>query len=197
MGVTILTAGLACSVHEHTIGSSGGGVADCAWLASDNCWKTTIDSAAACLPPASASGTLDASGTTCTYSTGEVVTFASPLVFPVPPGRTWSFTISKNGHDCLQFAREGTSIMLTADLGTFSVSASAAGDSFRFQCPNGTSYSASQSDLSACGGDADMSTTTLPGLEYGASNQPGQRVALSLTGTSSASGTTQVFDCGQ
>ena len=52
IGVALLaSAALAC----------GGGSPDtltCAWLASDNCWKMTIDDAVACLPPESDTGTV-------------------------------------------------------------------------------------------------------------------------------------------
>ena len=57
---------------------------DCAWLAGNNCWKSTLAQAESCLPPKSESGTLSADMKSCTYASGAVVTFDSALVLPVP-----------------------------------------------------------------------------------------------------------------
>ena len=78
-------------------GSSGGSSAslDCAYLASDNCWKTTAAAASSCLPAESEIGMLSADGSTCTFATGDVVTFTPALVLPLPTATTptWNFTV--------------------------------------------------------------------------------------------------------
>ena len=82
---------------------SGGGALTCEWLAGDNCWKQTATAATACLPPTDEHGTLSDDGRTCTYASGAVITFASPLVFPLPDEPTWNFTVSNAGQTCLHY----------------------------------------------------------------------------------------------
>src|SRR5262249_44493283 len=90
-------------------GSSGGpsgpsGTLDCAWLAGDNCWKTTASAATSCLPPPSETGTFSADKSTCTYASGPVVTFTPPLVLPIPnSGATWNFTVANGTAPCLTY----------------------------------------------------------------------------------------------
>jgi hypothetical protein len=61
-------------------GGPTSGVFDCVLVTGSNCWKTVIAAAEGCLPPSSAQGKLSADGKTCTYASGSVVTFASPLI---------------------------------------------------------------------------------------------------------------------
>ena len=58
--------GLGCaSSDEDDETTLAGDPLDCAWLASNNCWKTTVAAAASCVPPASETGVLSADGTAC------------------------------------------------------------------------------------------------------------------------------------
>ncbi len=74
MHKTLLSLFAAATIAGCGSSSKGsGGTLDCAWLAGDNCWKTTASAALSCLPPADATGTLSADNATCTYATGQVV----------------------------------------------------------------------------------------------------------------------------
>jgi hypothetical protein len=172
---------------------SGGptATADCAWLASDNCWKMTVDDAASCLPPTGAQGTLNAAGTSCTYATGEIVTFEHALVLPIPRDYPWSFTLSKNGQPCLHF--DSTTAAMNLDVGGAKVRVSSFGlTGLQFSCPDGTVYANSDAfGLLMCGADAGVSFGGLPGNSWSSSSAG--NVSVSLIGTSM--GSTPLFDC--
>ncbi len=162
--------------------SGGDAPADCAWLASDNCWKTTIAAAASCLPPANETGTLDVSGKTCTYASGETVSFPLPLTATSQP--TWTFSVKKNDVTCLSYQSDVGTMSATTGAGTFSeTSPGVAG--LLFQCPDGSGHATDDGfALSSCG-------TATPGATWRSPSDG--RVIFDLVGTSS--GTTQLFDC--
>src|SRR3954468_11039847 len=138
----LMSIGMGCSSSESGDGPGGanGAALDCAWLASDNCWKTTASAADSCLPPKDESGVLSADGRTCSYASGAVVTFAAPLVLPVPDNRTWDFSIAKGGQTCQRHAETETGFNLT--VGNQSVhEGSTGGLGLQIQCPNGVTYS--------------------------------------------------------
>ena len=56
----------------------------CQYLGGDNCFKVTASAAASCLPASTETGTFSADHSTCTYATGDVVTFTPPLTLPLP-----------------------------------------------------------------------------------------------------------------
>src|SRR6516225_8995250 len=94
--------------------SSGGDSLNCSVLLGDNCWKMTASAAMSCLPAASEAGTLSADFSSCTYASGDVVTFTPPLVLPLPSKPTWNCTVNTStGSSCLAFQSDGTSFTLT------------------------------------------------------------------------------------
>jgi hypothetical protein len=130
-------------------GGGPGGTLDCAWLSSDNCWKTTAAAAQSCLPASTEMGTLSADNKTCTYASGATVTFDTALTLPLPadPSQvTWNFTVTKNGQSCFVFHQQNNqnNISMTTSAGTASV---AVGADYTVSCPGGASYSASSSNV--------------------------------------------------
>jgi hypothetical protein len=195
LGVMTMWVGLGCGSGGGGGGGGGGGaVLDCAFLAGDNCWKTTASAATSCLPPETESGTLSADNKTCTYASGAVVTFATPLVVPPPNNPTWNFTVNAGGQECLHY-EEATTFKLT--VGGQTVTEGSSGTlGLRISCPDGKSYTAANAfDLLSCGDDAGATFGGLPGSAWSFS---GSRLIFGLLSTSSSSSNElQVFDCGK
>lgn len=191
-GVALLcvAAALGCSG-----GSSGGNSLSCAYLAGDNCWKTTAAQATSCLPASSEVGTLSADGKTCTYASGAVVTFASALALPIPVDGTasWNFTVTgADGQPCLAYKDDpNVGITLTVQ-GQTVKETEPGGLSVAMACPDGTTYSNSNAfTLFSCP-DAGL-FGGLPGDAWSSSDTS---VSLGLMATSSGSdGSLPVFDC--
>jgi hypothetical protein len=175
------------------IGCGGGGgsdkTLDCAYLAGDNCWKMTATEATSCLPPAGAMGTLAADNASCTYTTGQTVTFTPALVLPLDSGfKTWNFTVTTNGQDCLHYEETSAGFDLTVSADT--VSESIAGASgIDLTCPDGTTYASSNA----------LALLNCPGSSFG--DLPGNTTSSSATSVSfglintGAAQTITVFDC--
>ncbi len=162
---------------------------DCAWLASDNCWKTTAAGADSCLPASGAMGKLSADLTTCTYTTGQVITFDSPLTLPLPNQPNFNFTITSGGATCFRFQQSSQQgFSLTTHVGTASVAASGAGETIH--CPDGSSYSASVSQALS---DLSCDAGPLGGLPGTANSSSTGSVSFSLLGTTG--GDTPVLSC--
>ena len=174
----VLGVGFACG------GSGGGGSAlDCAWLASDNCWKMTADEATACLPPTTEAGVLSADGKTCTYASGTQVTFTPALVLPIPDNADWNFTITKAGADCLHFENTQAGIKLVVSGHTVNEGLSGP-TGLRIACPDGTAYAnANAFSLLDCNADAGASFGGLPGNTWATTSTS---VSVGLIGTSEA-----------
>jgi hypothetical protein len=189
----LLAVGLGCS--GGTGGSSAG--LDCAYLASDNCWKTTASMATSCLPPASEIGVLSANNGTCTYASGDVVTFDAPLVFPIPDSPNWKFTITTGtGQVCLHY--EDTSAGLSLTVQGQAVTERLSGlQGLTLACPDGTSYTNSNAfDLLNCSDDGGALFGGLPGDSWSSSNNVG--VSFGLIGTSTTSSDElPLFNCQQ
>jgi hypothetical protein len=146
-------------------GSSGGpsGTLDCAWLAGDNCWKTTASAAVSCLPPPSETGTFSADKSKCTYASGAVVTFTPPPTLPVPQNSTWNFSVANGASPCLAYREDaGRGLTLTVMGQTFTESP--AGTGLNVKCPDGTSFGNSNAlTLLSCPGG---SFGGLPGIVW-------------------------------
>lgn len=195
LGVLVVSVISAVSALGCGGSSSSGKSLDCAYLAGDNCWKTTAAAAASCLPAESEMGTLSADGKTCTYASGTVVTFTPALVLPLPTNgnQTWNFTVTTAGGGmCLAYKDDGNGgINLTVQGQT--VKESVAGTfGLALSCPDGTSYSNSNAlSLFSCP-DAGL----LGGLPGAAWSDTDTSVSLSLLATSSGSdGGPSVFNC--
>ncbi|HLK94053.1 MAG TPA: hypothetical protein VKZ18_29440 [Polyangia bacterium] len=128
-------------------GTGGGspakvGTLDCAFLASDNCWKMTAAAAVPCLPAASEVGIFSADGTTCTYASGEVITFIQPLVLPLSQAGIFDLTVKgSDGTTCLAYQDDGFgNITLTVQGQTVRRLTNTYETATTLQCPDGTSY---------------------------------------------------------
>lgn len=184
----LVSIGTGCSSSD----SKGGASLDCAWLDSDNCWKTTASAATGCLPPSGERGVLNADNSKCSYASGAVVTFASPLVLPVPDRPTWDFTISNGEQTCLQYQETGAGFKLT--VGGQTVKEGSSGPlGLQIECPGGATYSDSNAfELFSCGADGGSLFGGLPGNTYFDSTTS---LSFGLLGTSAMSGELELFNC--
>jgi hypothetical protein len=162
---------------------------DCAWLASNNCWKTTVAAAKPCAPSSSSTGKLSADGKACSYDGGASVSFADPVVLPLPDNKAWNFTVTNGGATCVSF-QSGSSIALTTSAGT--VRETTSGFGVTIACPDGSRYSAENAfELLGCGGDGgSINFGDLPGHATFSSDAS---VSLSLIG--GADGGVHLFTC--
>jgi hypothetical protein len=123
-------------------GGDGGPSAtfDCAWLAGENCWKTTASMAPSCLPPETEQGVLSADNRMCAYPGGETVTFNPALQLPLPDAPLWNFTVTgADGQTCLHFEKLSSgSFTLVVQGQTYEEGASSS--ELRATCPDGSSY---------------------------------------------------------
>ena len=186
-----LTLGIAMVLGSLSVGCSSDPPLDCAWLASDNCWKMTASSAASCLPDSTTSGTFSADKKTCTYASGPVVTFATAVTLPLPDNPTWDFTVSNSGQACLHYVENASgAVTLTVSGKTFSEAAMGS-MGLAVTCPDGKRYSTDNAfNLLACGGNF---LSGLPGSSWSDSSTA---VSFGLISTSTSSDQSlSVFDC--
>ncbi|HTQ03831.1 MAG TPA: hypothetical protein VMI54_08230 [Polyangiaceae bacterium] len=186
------TLALACGGgHDDSTTTLAGAPLDCAWLMSNNCWKTTVAAAASCLPDPSTSGVLSADGSTCTYASGTNVTFETPLKLPVadlenqPP---WHFTVTTGGQECVTYDENPNSTQ-TLDVQGMTYSDKTVGIALQITCPDGSQFAAQNAlNLLEC---SDFFTDS-PGYEDNPTDTS-MRFAF-LNGTDTP---LQVFDCEQ
>lgn len=188
IAMVVVAVGFGCG------GSSGGGdssgsTLDCAYLAGDNCWKTTANEAVACLPPTTETGTLSTDNKTCTYASGAQVTFTPALVLPLPTSPDWNFTITKGGANCLHFENPNDGFKLVAGGHTVTEGLSGA-TGLQIACPDGTTHTNSNAfSLFDCAADGG-SLGGLPGITWSSTSTS---VSVGLLGTSNDS--LPLFDC--
>jgi hypothetical protein len=161
---------------------------DCNWLSGPNCYQSTFSPAFGCLP--NAMGKLSADGKTCTFASGQIITFDSPVTVPLPSGALVSFTLTTGGGtQCLKATQSSAdSFTLTTSAGTFVWTAG--GGAASAVCPDGSSYAGSGSSLF----QAETCAKTLPPdllVESGSAD-----VAVGLGGTGmGSSAILALFDC--
>jgi hypothetical protein len=168
---------------------------DCAWLESENCWKTLVADAQGCVPPTFETGLLSDDGTSCSYTSGETVEFRTPVVPPLdekayPP---WHFTQSQSDEACVTFDSNAdeTSLTLTVQGQTFKRVVS--GFAMQVTCPDGTQYQAQNSpDLQGCSNYAENT----PGDSYVSSDISVGFALLTGHGDPGHAQALAVFDCG-
>ena len=166
---------------------------DCSWLTGPNCYKSTFSPALGCLPDPKARGTLSADGKTCTYATGQVIAFASPIMVPLPSMTPLNFTLTAGGVQCLKVNESGpNTFTITTSVGTFAWAASASDGSLSATCPDGTMYAAPETiaiKAEACA----SKTTGGPSTSVGGTSTD---LSFYLGGTGSGAATyLQIFDC--
>jgi hypothetical protein len=202
MRTSFLVVGLAVGTVVSGSAGCGGGSSsgsnaslDCAYLASDNCWKTTAAAATSCLPPDSETGVLSADGSTCTYASGDVVTFTPPLVLPLPstPTPTWNFTVKTgSGASCLAYQDDGNGALTLTVQGQTVKETTPGGLSIALSCPDGKTYSNPNAFSILSCPDAGL-LDSLPGAGWSSS---ATSVSLSLTATTTATSFGEtVFNC--
>ena len=176
------------------IGCSSGGDGvptarlDCAWLAGNNCWKSTLSQAESCLPPKGESGTFSADMTSCTYASGAVASFDTALPWPLPDDPLWAYTMTSGGQECLRFRDAADGFTLTVNGQTVVVSA--ADSTLAVSCPDQTIFSSSNAfELLNCPTDGGL-LGGLPGVAW---FDTSTSVSFSLIGA--ANGSTNIFFC--
>ena len=144
LGVALFVAGVDCS-------GSGSGPAvstsslDCAWLASDNCLKANLVAGMSCVASPAETGVLSADNASCSYASGVVVTFDSPLSLPIAanPPAGWQFTVTRAGAECLRFEstdNDNFKLVVNGAAVTQTLPRPAS-TNVTITCPDGTSYS--------------------------------------------------------
>lgn len=181
---------------DSTVGDSGpttspsseAGVLDCLVVNGDNCWKSTIAPAISCLPPKAARAVVSADGKTCTYDSGTVVAFSSPLF--APDASVSSFTVTTGGAVCVRYdqADSGLISSLTTSAGTVGL-VGVYGQSLTLVCPDGGSYLGTVSTLAGC-------TSDIPGYTSAATSIGGQDGAAAASASMSM-GVGGLGDAGQ
>lgn len=145
-----VVVGMGCSSGGGGSGGAASASLDCAWLAGDNCWKSSLAEAAACLPPKTETGTLSADMKTCTYASGPVVTFDAALTLPLPADPTWSFTVTSSGQPCLRY-QDAANAGFTVSVNGRAFTETSSGLGLRVTCPDGKAYANSNAfDLLNC-----------------------------------------------
>ncbi len=172
-----------------TGGTSGGasGPLDCAWLASNNCYKTTLAAALSCVPPTMALGVLNGTGTVCAYDGGDTIAFATALTYPVPQSLALSYTVSQpDGGVCLSYTELPNSGGFTLKTAAGTLKETNTTASATVSCPDGTSFSNGNAlALINCDGGF----LSFPGQAYsyspstGDAGSPLGSISASLTGT--------------
>jgi hypothetical protein len=113
---------------------------DCLWFEQvDNCWKTSLESAAACLPDPTTHGTLSADGTSCTYADGVEVVFTNPVNLQDLTFFAWDFSVRRDGDACLSFRLPDARLwVLETSLGTYRMYGK--GSDVGIDCPDGSRF---------------------------------------------------------
>jgi len=167
-------------------GGSSAGPLDCNWLASSNCWKTTLAAASSCLPYSIATGSFSTDRLTCLFSSGEQVTFTSAILNPVPADQLWNFTLVSGSQTCIKLAQpDGSTFRLTTSAGT--AIATTSGSDEVVTCPDGSKFAGNLAALQSC-----ASVTSLPGR---AASYASATASLSLLGGDSPNGAVHIFTC--
>ena len=167
-------------------GGSSAGPLDCNWLASSNCWKTTLAAASSCLPYSIATGSFSTDRLTCLYSSGEQVTFTTAIPNPVPADQLWNFTLVSGSQTCIKLAQpDGSTFRLTTSAGT--AIATTSGSDEVVTCPDGSKFAGNLAALINCG-----SATNLPGRS---ASYASATASLSLLGGDSPNGAVHIFTC--
>ena len=183
LGAAFLVALLVSSCGDDLQGEEIG----CDWITGENCWKASLEAAAACLPPASSVGTLSADGTGCSYAEGYDIAFGQPVDMQRLDQQRWEFELKKDGQLCLYLSEPAaTKRLLVTSLGTYQEEAKNTG--VQFTCPDGARYKILDArNLLTC----DNYQRHLPAVLTGWDED---EVALSLAGTGSST-PLHVFTC--
>jgi hypothetical protein len=169
-------------------GGSSAGTLDCRWLASSNCWKTTLAAASSCLPYSVATGSFSTDRVTCLYSSGEQVTFTSAIPNPVPADQLWNFTLVSGSQTCIKLAQpDGSTFRLTTSAGT--AIATTSGSDEVVTCPDGSKFAGNLAALQAQG------CATLNSVPGRAASYGSATASLSLLGADTPNGSVHVFTC--
>jgi len=139
-----------------------------------------------------ATGVLSTDGSTCTYVTGEVVTFTPPLVLPLPDTPKWNFLVrSSSGDPCLTYVDDANGgITLTVQGQTVKETQQGA-LGLKLSCPDGTSYANSNAFSILSCPDAGL-LDNLPGAGW---SFDATSVSLTLSGSATWGNDQPVFSC--
>jgi hypothetical protein len=137
-------------------------------------------------------GVLSTDGSTCTYATGEVVTFTPPLVLPLPDMPKWNFTVrDSSGEPCLSYIDDANGgITLTVRGQTVKETPQGA-LGLKLSCPDGTSFANSNAFTIFSCPDAGL-LGDLPGAGW---SYDATSVSLTLSGSATQSSDQPVFSC--
>ncbi|HEV7558895.1 MAG TPA: hypothetical protein VGO00_25660 [Kofleriaceae bacterium] len=157
---TICLACLAigCTTTSADTGTAANPIGDtraltCEIIAGQNCWRDALAEVAACAPGASVAGMLSSDAKSCTYASGDSVTFEGDIT-NLGLESTFSFELTTGGSLCTGFSTEEpeTRTLRTA-LGTASWTLA---DTVTLSCPDGTTYQTDTLSALDCDGFPDV-----------------------------------------
>ncbi|HOX46961.1 MAG TPA: hypothetical protein PK668_25415 [Myxococcota bacterium] len=114
---------------------------DCLWFEQvDNCWKLSLEAAAACTPAAGTHGMLSADGTSCSYADGVEIVFTNPVDLQADlTSFDWDFSLRRDGDPCVSFRRPDTRLwVLETTLGLYRMFGK--GYDVGIECPDGGQF---------------------------------------------------------
>ena len=153
----------------------------------------TASAATSCLPSSSDTGVLSADGKTCTYASGNVVTFTPALTLPLGDSPSWNFSVTaSDGTACLSYQETANGPFTLTVHGQTVKEAQSGQLGLGLTCPDGTTYSNSNAlSLLSCGDGGFLGA--LPGSAWSNSDSA---VSFGLLSTSTTSSDElQIFDC--
>jgi len=126
----------------------------CEMIAGQNCWRDALAEVAACAPGASVTGTLSSDAKSCTYASGDSVTFEGDIT-NLDLESVFSFELTTGGSLCTGFSSEEVPERHTVRtaLGTASWTFA---DMVTLSCPDGSAYQMDTLAALKCDGFPDV-----------------------------------------
>lgn len=182
LSATLLLVVLAAACGPELLGEEIG----CDWFSGNNCWKASLETAAACLHDGSDTGILAADGRSCTYQDGTEILFHNPVDLVHLESMRWDFDINLSGQTCLAFSEPATETrVLETALGTYREDVINIG--LQITCPSGERFQVLRAnDLLTC----DDWKAIIPGIQVLWSD-----TGLSFSFKGGPQGTTGAFAC--
>lgn len=182
LGWALAVAG--CSGGDDS--KDGGAQVSCDWFVQDNCWKTAVAEANACVD-GTLTGNVSSDTRTCSYADGTSIAFSNPLSGVANDNYVWDFSVTRQGQNCVTFKELGA----TGDDGFLLRTASgevreeSVGLDVVFSCPSGERVRVDFMTAFSC-------LDKLPGIAWSSSASNGVSASLSLLGGASND---QLFSC--
>jgi hypothetical protein len=119
-----------------------------------NCWRDALAEVASCAPGTVVHGKLASDAKTCTYASGELVTFDNFADTSI--GAAFAFTLTNpDGSVCVEFSTQSQPEAVTTLRTSLGTASWTYGDTVSLACPDGNVYEADQLTALNCHGLGD------------------------------------------